>query len=78
MDFDLDSLSPLPPASYNATPAIKAQPTALLGAEWLAGPMSLYDPNSANSYFIYGGHWLATPVSPPGLQYNSLYGRLSI
>jgi len=73
----LDTLSTLPPARYNATPAIKAQPTALLGAEWPAGPMSLYDPNSANSYFTYGGYWLATPLSPPGLQYNSLYGRSS-
>lgn len=77
IDFDLDSLAQLAPASFIATPVIKAQATALPGAEWLSGPLNLYDPNSARAFFIYGGHWLATPVSPPGLQYNSLYGRSS-
>jgi D-serine deaminase-like pyridoxal phosphate-dependent protein len=39
--------------------------------------MSFWNPNSERAFFIYGGHWLARPVSPPGLEHSPLYGRSS-
>lgn len=77
-DFDLPGLADLEPAAFIATPVIKASgPLRLPGNEWLSRPLNLYDPNTANSWFIHGGHWLAKPVSPQGLQYSGLYGRSS-
>jgi D-serine deaminase-like pyridoxal phosphate-dependent protein len=35
------------------------------------------DPNTKRAFFIYGGNWLASPLSPPGLEFNSLFGRSS-
>lgn len=76
-DFDLPSLAQHLPASFIATPVIKTGRMELPGHEWLTGPMTFLDPNAARAFFIYGGHWLATPVSPPGLQFSTLYGRSS-
>lgn len=76
-DFDLTSLARHVPASFIATPVIKAKTMELPGNEWLTGPMTFMDPNAARAFFIYGGNWLATPVSPPGLQFSNLYGRSS-
>lgn len=77
-DFDLDTLRHHVPAAFIATPVLKATgPTRLPGLEPLGGLLRWLDPNSARAFFIHGGHWLATPVSPPGLQYNSLFGRSS-
>lgn len=76
-DFDLPSLARHAPASFIATPVIKAGRMELPGNEWLTGPLTFMDPNAARAFFIYGGHWLATPVSPPGLQFSDLYGRSS-
>lgn len=76
-DFDFDGLSRHQPASFIATPVIKTRRMELPGNEWLTGPLSFLDPNAARAFFIYGGHWLASPVSPPGLQFSSLYGRSS-
>ncbi|MFT2568476.1 hypothetical protein ACMWP8_28865, partial [Escherichia coli] len=36
-----------------------------------------WDPNTAQAVYIFGGHWLADPVSPPGLQFSDLIGRSS-
>jgi D-serine deaminase-like pyridoxal phosphate-dependent protein len=77
-DFDIDTLTHHEPASFIATPVLKALArTQVPALESLAGVMSFWDPNSERAFFIYGGHWLARPVSPPGLQYSSLYGRSS-
>lgn len=77
-DFDLPGLSNHTPAAFIATPVIKAQDKMRLpGFEWLSGPLGFMNPNARRAFFIYGGHWLATPVSPPGLEYNSLFGRSS-
>ena len=78
VDFDLDSLARHDPASFIATPVIKAAGRMELpGHEWLTGPLTFLDPNAARAFFIHGGHWLATPVSPPGLRFSDLYGRSS-
>ena len=77
-DFDLDDLSDLLPASFIATPVIKASPDqALPGVEALSGAMHWWDRNTQRGFFIHGGHWLAKPLSPPGLQYSKLFGRSS-
>ncbi|MDX2275306.1 MAG: alanine racemase [Hyphomonadaceae bacterium] len=78
LDFDLPTLTEHQPAAFIATPVIKTLDRARVpGLESLAGVFSFWDPNSARAFFIYGGHWLARPVSPPGLEYSSLFGRSS-
>jgi D-serine deaminase-like pyridoxal phosphate-dependent protein len=77
-DFDLPGLARHVPASFIATPVIKALDRMQLpGNEWLSGPLNFMDPNTKRAFFIYGGHWLATPVSPPGLEFSNLFGRSS-
>lgn len=78
LDFDLPTLEPHVPAVYIATPVLKAADGLRLPA---LGPLndlwSLWDPNRARTFFVYGGHWLARPVSPPGLSENPVFGRSS-
>ena len=77
-DFDYDDLTDLLPAAFIATPVIKAsRDQALPGVEALSGAMHWWDRNTQRGFFIHGGHWLAKPVSPPGLQYSKLFGRSS-
>lgn len=77
-DFDEPDNDRLHPAAFIATPVIKAGHKLELPAhEYLDGPLALFDPNSAQAVYIFGGHWLADPVSPPGLQYSDLVGRSS-
>lgn len=77
-DFDLDTLAHHVPASFIATPVIKSLPQAQIPAlESITGLRRFMDPNTARAFFIHGGHWLAQPVSPPGLQFSDLYGRSS-
>jgi D-serine deaminase-like pyridoxal phosphate-dependent protein len=77
-DFDLKTLTFCEPAAFIATPVIKAlDRTQIPSLEALSGLFSALDPNTGRAFFIYGGHWLAKPVSPPGLQYNDLFGRSS-
>lgn len=78
VDFDIASLDTHVPAAFIATPVIKAAgQTRIPGLEFLAPLLNLWDANSARSFFIYGGHWLARPESPAGLEYSSLFGRSS-
>jgi D-serine deaminase-like pyridoxal phosphate-dependent protein len=75
-DFDLDTLADHEPAAFIATPVLKSLPVAEVpGIEKLASLQSWFNPNSRQAFFIYGGHWKATPVSPPGLSLHPLYGR---
>lgn len=77
-DFDYADLPDLLPAAFIATPVIKASADqALPGVEALSGAMHWWDRNTQRGFFIHGGHWLAKPVSPPGLQYSKLFGRSS-
>ncbi|GAA0340907.1 DSD1 family PLP-dependent enzyme [Bowmanella denitrificans] len=73
-DFDLPILNEFSPAAIIATRVLKKQPN--LGVptqEWLGDLAAWWDPNQQVSFFIYGGKWLATPWSPPGLTFNGLY-----
>jgi len=68
----------LEPALFIATPVIKAgRGLDLPGNSWLDRPLAAFDPNSAQAIYIFGGHWLADPISPPGLQTSGLIGLSS-
>lgn len=77
-DFDYDDLGALQAAAFIATPVIKASADQdLPGLAALSEPLHWWDPNTQRGFFIHGGHWLAKPVSPPGLEYSKLFGRSS-
>jgi D-serine deaminase-like pyridoxal phosphate-dependent protein len=77
-DFDLETLSHHVPAAFIATPVLKVvDPLRIPGLESLGGLFRMLDSNAEQGFFVYGGHWLAEPESPPGLEYNSIYGRSS-
>ncbi len=77
-DFDLKTLVRHVPAAFIATPVIKALPHMQVPSiEAASGLLRLFDPNTDQAFFIWGGHWMAEPVSPPGLQTNCLYGLSS-
>ena len=76
--FDTELLEPHVPASFIATPVIKSfEHTRLPGLEFADGATAAWNPNSRKTVFIHGGHWLADPVDPPGLEYNKTFGRSS-
>ena len=76
--FDSELLEPHLPASFIATPVIKSLPTTRMpGLEFADSAKRAWDPNYSKTVFIYGGHWLADPVDPPGLAYNPTFGRSS-
>lgn len=77
-NFDTDLLDPFQPASFIATPVIKtSDETRIPGLEFADSAKSAMDANLDKTVFIYGGHWLAHPEDPPGLRYNSTFGRSS-
>ncbi|KUM02479.1 alanine racemase [Chromobacterium subtsugae] len=78
-DFDSALLADLLPACFIAAPVLKALPRFQLpyGVEWLGGLLRAWDVNARRAYFLYGGNWLADPVSPPGLAGSALYGASS-
>jgi D-serine deaminase-like pyridoxal phosphate-dependent protein len=74
-DFDQE---PLLPAAFIAAPVLKrVTPAAIPGLEALSAVRGFVTPDAAQGVFVFGGNWLARPVSPPGLQYSDLYGRSS-
>jgi D-serine deaminase-like pyridoxal phosphate-dependent protein len=77
-DFDYEDLADLVPAAFIATPVLKASSDQQLpGLEPLSGALHWWDRNTERGFYIHGGHWLAKPMSPEGLQYSSLFGRSS-
>lgn len=77
-DFDYEDLTDLAPAAFIATPVLKASTDQPLpGVEAFSGAMHWWDRNTTRGFFIHGGHWLAKPVSPQGLEYSKLFGRSS-
>jgi D-serine deaminase-like pyridoxal phosphate-dependent protein len=78
VDFDLPTLANHVPAAFIATPVLKALDRfEIPSIEGASDLISFFDPNAERAFFIHGGHWLAKPVSPPGLEFNALYGRSS-
>ena len=78
-DFELDALADLAPAAFIATPVLKAPPQFQMpdGVEWIGALARAWDVNQRRVYFIYGGNWLADPVSPAGIAASGLYGTSS-
>jgi len=75
VDFDIPSLSQYTPAAFIATPVLKKMVgTQLPVIEFAKDILPLWDKNMQQTYFIYGGKWLAQYESPSGLQGNGLYG----
>src|SRR5262249_17891010 len=68
-DFDKPSLTALEPAAFIATPVLKTMEHFRLpvGAEAVSQLAGWYDVNQRHALAIHGGHWLAEPVSPPGV-----------
>jgi len=78
-DFDIPDLQDLAPAAFIATPVLKAQTRFEMprGVELIGDVARAWDVNQERVYFIYGGNWLADPVSPAGLAISGLYGNSS-
>ena len=77
-DFDLDLLADFEPAAFIATPVLKAADGLQLpGVDALGRAWALWDVNRRRTFFIYGGKWMAHPVSPRGVTDNAVYGTSS-
>lgn len=74
-DFDLPTLADHHPASYIATPVLKALDRMQLPVDGVGDLLAAWDPNRARTFFTYGGYWKAVPESPKGLSHNPLFGR---
>ncbi len=75
VDFDIPSLESFNPAAYIASPILKKmQGTQIPAIEFAKNVLPLWDKNMQQTYFIYGGKWLARYESPQGLQDNGLFG----
>lgn len=75
VDFDIPTLSEFTPAAFIATPVLKKMSgTKLPAAEFAQDVFPLWDSNMQQTFFIYGGKWLAKHESPQGLQGNGLFG----
>ncbi len=76
--YDLPSLSEHVPAVYIATPVLKSTgPVNIPALDNKSQLFSWWDTNQRQTFFIYGGNWMAEFESPPGLQSNGVYGRSS-
>lgn len=76
--FDLPSLATHLPALFIATPVLKCVNTLNLpGSGWLPHMLSRVGGRGRRALFIYGGNWLAEPVSPAGLAPSAMYGTSS-
>ncbi|AOE83045.1 alanine racemase [Pseudomonas sp. TCU-HL1] len=76
--YDLPSLSEHQPAAYIASPVLKSTGAVKIPAlDGKSALLSWWDVNQRETFFIYGGNWMAEFESPKGLQSNGLYGRSS-
>lgn len=76
--YDLLSLVDHVPATYIATPVLKSTGAVNIPAlDDKSTLFSWWDQNQRQTFFIYGGNWMAEFESPQGLQSNTVYGRSS-
>ncbi len=74
--YDLDTLATHVPAVYIATPVLKSTgPVEIPALDDKSKIFSWWDVNQRETFFIYGGYWMAEYESPKGLQINTTYGR---
>lgn len=76
-DFDVPSLAALQPAVFIATPVLKVVDAMLPGPPWMTTAFRRLGLFGARGCFLYGGHWLATPVFPDGMRESRLWGHSS-
>lgn len=77
-DFDTPLLADFEPAAYIATPVLKvADWQAPDGVQGVGQLLQQWDRNQRRAHFVHGGHWLAEPVAPAGLQTSALMGLSS-
>ena len=77
-DFDIPTLEMFEPAAYIATPVLKGSAgIALPGLESIKDLAPKWNANWQQTYFMYGGKWLARLESPAGLRGNGLFGTSS-
>lgn len=77
-DFDTELLATFEPALFIATPVLKVgEFLAPSGVQALGRLLAAWDRNATTAHYIHGGHWLAQPVSPPGLSPSALIGPSS-
>ena len=74
-DFDSDLLAAQQAALWIASPVLKALPGQLPFLDSSHQLLQGWNRNRQQAYYLYGGQWPATPESPAGLSYDSLYGR---
>lgn len=73
--FDIPTLSEYMPASFIATPVLKAfNGTTLPAMESMTKPLNWLNAKNRKSYFIYGGFWKADFCFPEGINQNKLFG----
>lgn len=73
--FDIASLNGYVPSVFIAVPVLKKLAhTQLPSIEKLKKLITFLNPNFAISYYLYGGSWKGTYVSPRGVKENSLFG----
>ena len=76
--FDYETLAGHVPASFIAAPVLKqADKLTTPLPEFLNKIRAMWNPNERQSFFHYGGRWLADPVYPKGLTYSPVFGRSS-
>lgn len=74
-DFDIPTLAKYQAAAFIATPVLKKLAgTEIPAIENTKGVFTWWDPNMAQTFFIYGGKWMADYEAPEGLQGNGLFG----
>lgn len=74
--YDLETLTDHVPAAFIATPVLKASgPLDIPALEGVSRAIAWWNVNDRETYFIYGGYWLAEPEAPKGLKFNSVLGH---
>lgn len=74
-DFDIPTLTNYQAAAFIATPVLKKlSGTEIPAIENAKDMFTWWDPNLAQTFFIYGGKWMADYEAPKGLQGNGLFG----
>ena len=75
-DFDIDTLESMQAAAYIATPVLKKlEGTTVPGLENLSWMIPKWNPNREQTFFMYGGSWIAEYESPKGLVVNEVLGK---
>ena len=73
-DYDLPILDEFEASAFIASPVLKQlQGARLPTLEWAGSLLRGWNKNYEQTFFCYGGNWLAKPVSPPGLSSHFAY-----